>query len=281
MFSLKQPASWVREKSPPLHSPPAWCEVIFNNLRNLSVILSVLAKTREKRKYILNGMLLWTSHPWKCSRTRMGLWAIWSSEMCPCPLEGNWNWMIFKVPFNLNYFIFHSVTQALFYSPFSNSCCLKQKALSQYGHAMEKLVLTWVEVGNTFPFFSSFKTVLFLWKWAWDNNKKGNKSQLIWQNTSPLPWEVGCTSPAGGVTSGRWDSQFTGRTAWFKPVDSWLRNTNELLQGNMLLHIGSFTAAVWVRVYSSQQVWDHWRHLSSPSWLRTIQGDAVSGSVVS
>jgi len=38
---------------------------------------------------------------WKCSRPGwMELWATWSSGICPCSWQGDWNQMIFKVPSN-------------------------------------------------------------------------------------------------------------------------------------------------------------------------------------
>ena len=47
---------------------------------------------------------LWMSHPWKCSRPGwMGPWAAWSSGRCPCPWQGNWNKMLFKVSSSPNH----------------------------------------------------------------------------------------------------------------------------------------------------------------------------------
>lgn len=40
----------------------------------------------------------------------MELWATWSSEMCPCPWQVDWNWWSLKVPFNLDHFIYGWVT---------------------------------------------------------------------------------------------------------------------------------------------------------------------------
>ena len=52
-------------------------------------------------------------HPWECSRPGwMRLWATWSSGRCPCPWQGRWNWMIFKVPSNPN----HSMILLLYIS---------------------------------------------------------------------------------------------------------------------------------------------------------------------
>ena len=33
----------------------------------------------------------------------MGLWATWSGGRCPCPWQGGWNQMIFKIPSNRNH----------------------------------------------------------------------------------------------------------------------------------------------------------------------------------
>ena len=47
---------------------------------------------------------LWLHPPWQCSRPGwMGLWATWSSGRCPCPWQGAWNEMIFKVSSNPNH----------------------------------------------------------------------------------------------------------------------------------------------------------------------------------
>lgn len=119
----------------------------------------------------------------------------------------------------------------------------------------------------------------FAMKWWWNNWEGGKKLYLIWHNTSPLAWEVSYTLLSESVKLSRHDSQFTGRTAWFKHGSSWLQNANELLQSNMLLYIDSFTVAVWVCVCRSQQMWDHLRYLKS-SQFRMIQEDAVSDSVV-
>jgi len=43
---------------------------------------------------------------WQCSRPGWtGLWATWAGGRCPCPWQGGWNEMIFKVPFNPNHSI--------------------------------------------------------------------------------------------------------------------------------------------------------------------------------
>ena len=47
---------------------------------------------------------LWMPPTWQCSRPGwMGLWTTWSSGRCPCPWQGGWNMLIFKVPFNPNH----------------------------------------------------------------------------------------------------------------------------------------------------------------------------------
>ena len=44
---------------------------------------------------------LWLPPPWQCSRPGWtGLWATWSGGRCPCPWQGGWIQMIFKVPSN-------------------------------------------------------------------------------------------------------------------------------------------------------------------------------------
>jgi len=41
--------------------------------------------------------------PWKCSRPGCtNLWATWSGRRRPCPWQGDWNWVIYKVPSNPN-----------------------------------------------------------------------------------------------------------------------------------------------------------------------------------
>lgn len=45
-------------------------------------------------------------HPWKGSRPGwMGIWTTCSSEWHPCPWQRGWNWMLFNVPYNPNYFM--------------------------------------------------------------------------------------------------------------------------------------------------------------------------------
>ena len=47
---------------------------------------------------------LWLPPPWKCPRPGwMELWATWSGGRCPCPWQGGWIQMIFKVPSNPNH----------------------------------------------------------------------------------------------------------------------------------------------------------------------------------
>ena len=42
--------------------------------------------------------------PWQGSRSGWtGLWATWSTGNCPCPWQGGWNLMIYKVPSNPNH----------------------------------------------------------------------------------------------------------------------------------------------------------------------------------
>jgi len=44
------------------------------------------------------------AHPWKCSRPGwMGLWATWSSWICPCSLQGGWNRWPLKILSNPNH----------------------------------------------------------------------------------------------------------------------------------------------------------------------------------
>ena len=50
---------------------------------------------------------LWLPSPWKCSRPGwMRLWATWSGGSCPCPWQGGWNEIIFKVPSKPNNSVF-------------------------------------------------------------------------------------------------------------------------------------------------------------------------------
>lgn len=50
---------------------------------------------------------LWVPHPWKCRRPGwMGLWAAWSSGICPCPWQGGLSrWSLRSFPYKPN---FHS-----------------------------------------------------------------------------------------------------------------------------------------------------------------------------
>lgn len=42
-------------------------------------------------------------YPWQCLRPDwMGIWETWSKGRFPCPLQGEWNFMIFKVRSNIN-----------------------------------------------------------------------------------------------------------------------------------------------------------------------------------
>ena len=70
----------------------------------------------------------------RCSRPAWtGLWATWSSGRCPCPWQGGWKKIIFKIPSNSNLSVsmiswvalkHHLLLKHLFSSPLTNFVAL-------------------------------------------------------------------------------------------------------------------------------------------------------------